>query len=126
METGLNGGTEAPAEAGRRKRRSGRGRNSNTAIGSAMQPGLGAQLSSRVQSGAIDQGQAQKTMQQRQTLEKAYGKNWRTKVFGDRGYAQRTRKALSKNPDSARLAALNKKLMERRKTMLTKAEGTAS
>ena len=92
-------------------------------IGNAGMPGPGgAQLERRVQSGAITQEQAQKTMQQRQTLQKAFGKDWRTKVFGDRGYAQRTRKALNKNPDSARLAALNKKLMERRSTMLTAAQ----
>ncbi len=92
-------------------------------LGGQAIPGSGGrQLQSRVQSGAITQEQAQKTMGQRQTLEKAFGKDWRTQVFGDRGYAQRTRKALSKHPDSARLAALNKKLMERRSQMLAAAQ----
>jgi hypothetical protein len=92
-----------------------------SAVGSAVDTGLGAQLSSRVSSGAITQSQAQQTAQQRQTLEKAYGKNWRVKVFGDRGYAQRTRKALTANPDSASIAALNKKLMEGRREALERA-----
>jgi len=94
-------------------------RGGNAGLSGQAMPGPGgAQLERRVQAGAITQEQAQKTMQQRQTLQKAFGKDWRTKVYGDRGYAQRTRSALAKNPDSARLAALNKKLMERRSKML--------
>lgn len=54
-------------------------------VGGAVQPGLGAQLSNRVQSGAINQGQAQKVAQQRQMLKKAFGSDWRTKVFGKGG-----------------------------------------
>ena len=106
---------------GRGRRRSTRGRGRG-AIGNAVQPGLGRQLTSRVQSGAISQDQAQKTAQQRATLEQAFGKNWRVKVFGDRGYVQRTRKVMTANPDSARAAALNKALMGRRQTMLKRAE----
>lgn len=108
------------------RQRSGRG-GQRAGVGQAGMPGPGgAQLERRVQSGAITQEQADRTMKQRQTLQKAFGKDWRTKVFGDRGYAQRTRSALSKNPDSARLAALNKKLMERRKQMLTAAQKKTS
>lgn len=54
-------------------------------VGAAMQPKLGAQLSNRVQSGAIDQSQAQRTAQQRGLLRKAFGSDWRTKVFGAGG-----------------------------------------
>ncbi len=99
-------------------------------LGGAVTPGLGRQLTSRVQSGAITQDQAQRTAQQRQTLQKAFGPDWRQKVYGDTGYAQRTRSALSKSPDNAQVAALNKRLMERRKQMLEAArkkngQGTA-
>lgn len=87
-------------------------------LGNAVTPGLGRQLTSRVQSGAITQDQAQRTAQQRQTFEKAFGPDWRTKVYGDLGYAQRTRSALAKNPQNAQVAALNKRLMERRQQML--------
>lgn len=54
-------------------------------VGGAMQPKLGAQLSNRVQSGAINQGQAGKVAQQRQMLQKAFGSNWRKQVFGAGG-----------------------------------------
>lgn len=87
-------------------------------LGGAVAPGLGRQLTSRVQSGAITQDQAQRTAQQRQTLAKAFGSDWRQKVFGDAGYAQRTRSTLAKSPGNAQVAALNKRLMERRKQML--------
>jgi len=92
-------------------------------VGQAGMPGPGgAQLERRVKSGAITQEQAQKTMQQRQTLQKAFGKDWRTKVFGDRGYMQRTRTLAAKNPNNPQLAALKKKLGERRSSMLTAAK----
>lgn len=54
-------------------------------VGEAMQPKLGAQLSNRVQSGAISQGQAGKVAQQRRMLQKAFGSNWRKQVFGAGG-----------------------------------------
>jgi hypothetical protein len=50
-----------------------------------MQPRLGAQLSNRVASGRISQSQGQKTAQQRQMLAKAFGSDWRDKVFGQGG-----------------------------------------
>lgn len=50
-----------------------------------FQAALGAQLSRRVQSGAIDQNQARKVAGQRALLAKAYGPDWRTKVFGKGG-----------------------------------------
>lgn len=88
-------------------------------LGGQALPGPGGgQLARRVQSGAITQEQADQTLQQRQTLQKAFGKDWRQKVFGDVGYVQRTRSALAKDPTNPRLAALNKKLMESRQQML--------
>lgn len=99
-----------------RERRTGRGR-----VGGASTPGLGRQLTSRVQSGAISQEQAQKTAQQRQLLEKAFGADWRTKVFGDAGYVRRARGAMAKNPQDPQVAALNKQLMERRQKALAAA-----
>lgn len=79
---------------------------------------LGGQLQRRVKSGAIDQAQAEQTARQRQTFKAAFGPDWRAKVYGDRGYAQRTRTALAKNPDNPQVAALNKQLMARRQQML--------
>lgn len=91
-------------------------------LGTQGMPGPGgAQLARRVASGAISQEQAQKTMQQRQTLRKAYGADWRTKAYGDLGYVRRTRQALAKNPSNPQLIALNKQLMQRRKYLLDKA-----
>ena len=46
---------------------------------------LGSQLKGRVQSGAISGEQAQKTARQRQLLQKAFGSDWRMKVFGQGG-----------------------------------------
>lgn len=46
---------------------------------------LGAQLQGRVQSGAIDQAQAQKTARQRLMLKKAFGSNWREDVYAGSG-----------------------------------------
>ncbi len=104
---------------GARGRGKGAERGQGVGLGTQAMPGPGGgQLARRVESGAITGDQAQKTMQQRQTLQKAFGPDWRTKVFGDRGYMQRTRTALAKNPKNPRLAALNKKLMERRQQML--------
>lgn len=54
-------------------------------VGQAVQPKLGAQLSNRVQGGAITQAQAQETAGQRDLLRKAFGSDWRTKVFGAGG-----------------------------------------
>lgn len=54
-------------------------------VGGAMQPKLGAQLSNRVQGGAITQAQAQRTAKQRQTLRAAFGSDWRDTVFGQEG-----------------------------------------
>lgn len=91
-------------------------------VASAGLPGPGGrQLAARVSSGAITQEQAQKTMQQRQTLQKAFGSDWRNKLqVGGKSFAQ-VRAGLAKNPDSAQLAAINKKLAEARKKAITTA-----
>lgn len=84
--------------------------------------GIGRQLQSRVQSGAITQEQAQRTAQQRQTLQKAFGPDWRTKVFGATGAVKSARKGLAKHPDSARFQGLNKALLDRRRQLLEQAK----
>lgn len=91
-------------------------------IGRNEQPGLGHQLSRRVSSGALTGAQAQKTMQERQTLQKAYGSDWRSKVFGGAGKIQQARAQLKQNPNDPKLLALNQRLMGQRKQMLEAAK----
>lgn len=119
-----NGGTTAPAPAGanaRPARGAGRGKRpqQQAGIGGAALPGPGGrQLAARVSSGAITQEQAQKTMQQRQTLAKALGPNWRDKLqVGGKSFAQ-VNKQLKANPGNAKLTALRKRLAENRKSLL--------
>lgn len=122
--TGLNGngGLTAPA-APRRGRGRGRkavaGAGGQIGVASAALPGPGGrQLESRVQAGKITQAQAQRTLQQRQTLAKAFGPNWRDKLqVGGKSFSQ-VRQGLAKNPQSTTLAALNKKLLASRKSAL--------
>lgn len=112
---------------GQMQRLPGGGLQQGTAVGNAVMPGPGgAQLARRVASGAINQEQAQRTMQQRQTLRKAFGPDFRQKVFGDVGYLQRTRAALAKDPNNPQVAALNKQLMQRRQKMLAAAKARLS
>lgn len=59
--------------------------NRNMGVGDSYQPGLGKQLSNRVESGRISQGRAQQTSKERQTLKAAFGSDWRTQVFGKGG-----------------------------------------
>jgi hypothetical protein len=140
-----NGGTEAPPRRGRGRGnppprvapgtppglggvRPGAGMPGNppaarkAGVGGAALPGPGGrQLAARVQSGAITQAQAQQTMQQRQTLQKAFGSNWRDKLNqGGKSFAQ-VNAGLKKNPGNAKLAALRKKLLEGRKSALEQA-----
>lgn len=72
-------GTRAPA-TGSSVRQPG-----SPSVGGAVQPKLGAQLSNRVQNGAIGQGQAQKVAKQRAMLQKAFGSDWRSRVYGQGG-----------------------------------------
>lgn len=91
-------------------------------LGQAEQPGLGSQLTRRVQAGAITTDQAQQVSGERDLLEQAYGPNWRVKVYGDKGYAQRTRQGLKDNPDDPRVKALYEALMKARKDALEHAK----
>lgn len=54
-------------------------------VGQSNQAGLGQQLTNRVNSGRISQGQAEDTARQRQTLKAAFGSDWRNQVFGKGG-----------------------------------------
>lgn len=57
-------------------------------------------------------------MQQRQTLAKAFGPDWREKLqVGGKSFAD-VRQGLAQNPNNPKLAALNKKLLESRKKAL--------
>jgi len=119
------GGTPAPVQRGPLGRGPGPapgGGNGGPAIGRAEQPGLGGQLTRRVQSGALTGAQAQQTMQQRQTLKKAYGSDWRQQVFGGAGKIQQARAQLKANPNDPRLVALNQSLLAKRKQMLEAAQ----
>jgi hypothetical protein len=46
---------------------------------------LGKQLTNKVQSGQLSRGQATKVKDQRVLLQKAFGDNWRVKVYGKGG-----------------------------------------
>lgn len=46
---------------------------------------IGGQLAGRVATGAINEQQATKVAQQRQTLRKAFGSDWRKQVYGQGG-----------------------------------------
>ena len=119
--TGGNGGTTAPRQAG-----GGQGGGGKAGIGGQALPGPGGrQLEARVQSGAITQEQAKRTMQQRQTLAKALGPNWRDKLqVGGKSFAE-VNKGLKANPDNAKLAAIRKKLVENRSKVLAGARSKA-
>lgn len=120
--------TASPHKAGRQIG-GGRGRGKGGAkagISGAAIPGLGAQLTRRVQSGAITREQAERTAKQRQTLKKAFGDDWRTKVFGAVGAVRSARVGAAKHPDSARFAALNKALAAKRKQALERARAKNS
>jgi hypothetical protein len=129
-----NGGTTAPAPGGGHPGNPGGGQgNGNAAGGNNGQGGKtglggqaltgpgGRQLEARVQSGKITQTQAQRTMAQRQTLAKALGPNWRDKLqVGGKSFAQ-VNAGLKKNPGNPKLAALRKKLLTNRSSVLTTA-----
>lgn len=87
-------------------------------VADAEMPGLGGQLTRKVQAGEIDSAQAQRTAGERARLEEAYGPNWRQKVYGDKGYMQRVRQALEERPDDPEVQALYKQLLAERKRML--------
>lgn len=84
-------------------------------VGQAVNTDLGGQLSRRVQSGAIDDQQAQRVAGERQLLEAKFGPQWREKVYGQTGAFQNARTKLAANPQSDRLKALVEQLMAKRK-----------
>jgi hypothetical protein len=111
----VNGGTTAPAGG----RGAGRPKGS-IGEGSLVGPG-GRQLQAKVQSGSITSAQAKRTLGQRQTLAKALGPDWRDKLMvGGRSFAQ-VNKQLKANPGNAKLAAIRKKLVANRSTVLAAA-----
>lgn len=120
-----NGGTMAPARPARGRGRQGKGQGAmkgkGIGVGGAALPGPGGrQLAARVASGAITQEQAQRTMRQRQTLQKAFGKDWREKISasaGGKSFAE-VNKGLKANPKNPKLVALRKKLLAGRKAAL--------
>lgn len=89
-------------------------------VGGAALPGPGGrQLAARVQSGAITQEQADRTMKQRQTLKKALGPDWRDKLsVGGQSFAT-VNKQLKANPGDPKLAAIRQKLVANRSKLLT-------
>lgn len=128
-----NGGTPAPGggrpnpsgqdrpQRGVGARGKGRGaaNGKGVGVGGAALPGPGGrQLAARVASGKITQEQADRTMQQRQTLKKALGEDWRDKLqVGGTSFAQ-VNKQLKANPGNAKLAAIRQKLVANRSKVL--------
>lgn len=76
---------------------------------------IGNQLQRRVKAGAITGQQAQRTAQQRQTLEAAFGGDWRNKLGGS---FNDVRQALAKNPGSQQLQQRNQVLLQKRQQLL--------
>ncbi len=119
----------APAPGGRGRRNPGQGAGqpgqgkpqAGVGGGGMVGPG-GRQLSARVSSGTITQEQADRTMKQRQTLQKALGPNWRDKLqVGGKSFAQ-VNAGLKKNPANPKLVALRKKLIGNRSSLLANAK----
>lgn len=120
---GPGGQLPQAAPAGRGKAGGqGVGGKADTAVGAAGLPGPGGrQLAARVSSGAITGEQAQRTLQQRQTLQKALGPNWREQLqVGGKSFAD-VNKGLKANPQDPTLAALRKKLLTNRQSVLERA-----
>lgn len=119
-----NGGTTAPAvDPGysRAPAHTAQRPNAN-AIGSAVQPDLGQQLSRRVASGAIDQQQAEQVAHDRALLEQVYGPNWRDRVFGGAGVVRGLREDVAAHgANEFGAKAKLGELTARRKRLLDKA-----
>jgi hypothetical protein len=100
-----------------------RARQTGPAIGGAVNADIGAQLSRRVASGAIDQGQADQVAADRQLLEEHYGPDWRDTVFGGAGRVQRLRQDIAEHgTDELGAKARLGQLLARRQRFLAKAE----
>lgn len=83
-------------------------------VGPSVNPRLGAQLSRRVQSGALSRGQATKVKSQRSMLAKAFGPEWRIKVYGNKEGAKGIGGPFSRDQIAAKRSAG----LERAKTKL--------
>lgn len=118
----MNPAGQGPARASRGRGSSKGVGGKGAGIGGAALPGPGGrQLAARVSSGAITQEQADRTMQQRRTLRKSLGPDWREKLsVGGKSFAQ-VNAGLKKNPGNAKLAALRKKLATNRSSLLENA-----
>jgi len=113
------GGPPTPPAAARGNGGGAKPPQANAGLGGQALPGPGgAQLQRRVASGKITAEQAQRTMQQRQTLQKAFGKDWRDKISGGGKSFAQVNAGLAKNPKNPKLMALRKKLTEGRKSAL--------
>ena len=88
-----------------------------------MQPDLGAQLSRRVSSGAIDQGQAERVAHDRALLERVYGPNWRDKVFGGVGVVRGLRQDVASHTNEFGAKAKIGEILAKRKRLIDKARG---
>src|ERR1700754_3087957 len=96
-------------------------RRKNAGLNSNYQAGLGQQLSTRVTSGAITQGQAARTNSERETMEIAFGKDWRSKVYGEAGKVHDLRSQLAQNPADEEARKEYQRLLGRRKKYLQRA-----
>lgn len=91
-------------------------------LGNAAQPQLGAQLTRRVSSGAITPEQAQRTAQQRRLLSRAYGPEWRKRVFGAPGKALRARLTMAEHPNAEMPQQNYQQMLAKRTAMLKRAK----
>jgi len=96
------------------------------AIGQAVQPDLGAQLSRRVSSGAIPQAQAEQVAKDRALLEQVYGKNWRVKVFGGTGRVRRLRQDIASDEPGNSKEVLQTLLAKRKRLLGSAREQVAA
>jgi hypothetical protein len=91
------------------------------AIERAQGQPLGAQLSSRVDTGAITRGEAEDTAQERNTFKQAFGNNWRSIVYGE-DLAKLRAGLAGAQANNPKYQAANKALMQRRALMLEHAK----
>ena len=86
----------------------------NNGIDNGVIANLGRQLTNKVQSGDLTRGQATKVKNQRQLLQKAFGDNWRVKVYGNKEGA----KGIGGPFARGQIAADRSKALERAKAKL--------
>lgn len=96
----------------------------NPAVGGAVNTAIGSQLQRRVESGAIDDQQAQRVAGERALLEAKFGPDFREKVFGATGAFQKARTQAAANPENERLQAVLDRLLAKRKKAVGQARYT--